>query len=129
MVEPMACAWAANAYWDPKEECVKNQSDKMLAQVLAETDDLYWISHVPPPLLKCKHNQADKESLDDLISTVKMAASKNKKQLKSAIKSSTMNQQKKMSFEDDKDATLKDTAMVASYNTMISQLTKQDSII
>ena len=37
----VARAQVANAYWDPKDECVKNTSNWMLAQVSMETDDLY----------------------------------------------------------------------------------------
>jgi len=58
-----------------------------------------------------------------------MAANKKKKQLKSAMKSTTFYQQKKASFEDNKNAASKDMTMVASYNTTISQLMEQVLLI
>jgi len=82
----VACTQAADAYWDPKEECIKNQSNKMLAQLSTEDDDFYWIADIPAPSPKSKCTQAEDESLDDSIFTVKTAARNKKKQLKLAFK-------------------------------------------
>jgi len=75
-----------NAFWCPKDECVKNQSDLMLAAALAEEDELYWeTDELKPPSPKRKRPQAEEESLDDLVSMVKTAMSA-KKGHKSALK-------------------------------------------
>jgi len=40
--KPDAQAWATNAYWDPKNECVKNASNKMLECATTDMHNLYW---------------------------------------------------------------------------------------
>jgi len=58
----------------------------MLAAALADDDDLYWEADTTkPPSPKCKRPQAEEESLDDSISTIKTAMSV-KKVPKSALK-------------------------------------------
>jgi len=39
---PVACAHASDAYWDPHDKCVKNTSNKMLEMATNDTDNLYW---------------------------------------------------------------------------------------
>ncbi len=79
---PTARRRAEDAFWCPKDECVKNQSDLMLAAALAaDDDDLYWEADImKPPSPKRKRPQAEEESLDDSISTVKTAMSVKKYQ-------------------------------------------------
>jgi len=77
--KPVAQCHAEDAFWCPKEECVKNQSDLMLAAALDTEDGLYWEAKAEkPPSPKCKWNQVEEEYIDDLISTVKMAMSTKK---------------------------------------------------
>ena len=77
---------ADNTFWCPKDECVKNQSDLMLAAALVEEDKLYWeTDELKPPSTKRKCPQAEEESLDDSVSMVKTAMSA-KKGHKSALK-------------------------------------------
>jgi len=52
--KPAARTRAVNAYWDPKEECVKNTSDKMLTVAMADNNDLYWAAENPPDLASPK---------------------------------------------------------------------------
>jgi len=47
--KPATRARAADAYWDPAEECVKNTSDKMLMEAMADADNLYWAAEKPAP--------------------------------------------------------------------------------
>jgi len=47
--KPATRARAADAYWDPAEECIKNTSDKMLTKAMANVDDLYWAAEKPAP--------------------------------------------------------------------------------
>jgi len=83
---PTARRRADDAYWCPKDECVKNQSDLMLAAAMADDDNLYWeMDATKPPSPKRKRPQAEEESLDDSISMVKTAMSA-KKAPKSALK-------------------------------------------
>jgi len=77
----MARRRADDAYWCPKDKCVRNQSDLMLAAAMADDNDLYWEMDVTkPPSLKHKQPQAEEESLDDLVPTIKMAMSEKKLQ-------------------------------------------------
>ncbi len=48
--KPTAHLRAADAYWDPKEECVRNKSDDMLNVAMADEDGLYWEAEVVEPL-------------------------------------------------------------------------------
>jgi len=77
--KPVACAHAIDTYWDPHDECVKNASDHMLELANNDTDDLYWAADIMAPTPQWKRAQADNESLDDSVSTVKTAASHKKK--------------------------------------------------
>jgi len=46
---------AKDAFWCPKDECVKNQSDLMLVVALTDDDALYWemdVTKPPPPKRK-----------------------------------------------------------------------------
>jgi len=74
-----ARARAVDAYWDPKDECVKNTSNLMLAEALAEDDDLYWAAEKPaqaePTSPKRKWVQLEEESLDNTVSTIKSGLS------------------------------------------------------
>jgi len=53
-------AWvqAVDAYWDPKEECVINTSDKMLMVAMADNNDLYWVAEKPHQI---QHHQSTNE--------------------------------------------------------------------
>jgi len=69
----VAHACAVDAFWDPKEECVKNTSNKMLSEALAEDDDLYWAAEKPaldPKSPKRKRVQLEEELLDDTVLTI-----------------------------------------------------------
>jgi len=121
---PEARAQAVDAYWDPREECIKNASDRMIDLSTTDTDDLYWATETATPTPKRKQVQANDESLDDSTSTVKMAISTKSKPLKSVLKASS-------STETTAHHNLKETDVttVASQNSAISQLTKQVSQI
>jgi len=69
--KPVACTHAIDAYWDPHDECAKNASNRMLALANNDTNDLYWAVDVIAPTPKWKQAQADDESLDNSVSTVK----------------------------------------------------------
>jgi len=53
---PEARRRAEDAFWCPKDACVKNASDLMLAEALDAEDGLYWDEEVTnkPPSPKCK---------------------------------------------------------------------------
>jgi len=113
--KPVAHACTADAFWDPKEECVKNTSNKMLSEALVEDDDLYWAAEKPAPdptSPKRKQVQLEEELLDNTVSTIKLGLSM-KKTKKSILKNSNSNDSKK------------DASTVASQATTISQLMKQ----
>jgi len=74
--KPAAQCRAEDAYWCPKDKCVKNQSDLMLAAALDDDNALYWEEDTTKPTSpKCRQPQAKEESLDNLVSMVKMAMS------------------------------------------------------
>jgi len=55
-----ACHRAEDAFWCPKDKCVKNQSDLMLVAALENDDALYWEVDIMKPLLpKCKRPQVE----------------------------------------------------------------------
>jgi len=116
-----ARARAVNAYWDPKDECVKNTSNLMLSEALAEDDDLYWAAEKPAPeepaSPKRKQVQLEEESLDDTVSMIKSGLS-TKKTHKSALKTSSTTDKSEKTNQ-------KDTATIMSQSTLISQLTEQ----
>jgi len=45
----MARHHANDAFWCPKDECVKNQSNAMLVAALDDNDDLYWEMDITKP--------------------------------------------------------------------------------
>jgi len=86
--KPVAHHRAKDSFWCPKDECVKNQSNLMLAAALADDDALYWeMDAVKPPSPKQKHPQVEEESLDDSVLMIKTAMSA-KKTPKSTLKGS-----------------------------------------
>jgi len=88
---PEARHQVEDAFWCPKDECVKNPSDLMLAEALEAEDALYWeVEVAKPPSPKRKRPQAEEESLNDSVPTVNMAMSA-KKMHKSAIKGDSSN--------------------------------------
>jgi len=123
--KPMARLRAADAFWDPKEECVQNKSDEMLNVAMADEDGLYWETDLVEVLpAKRKKIKVNEESVTNSISTVKMAIS--------SIKTSctTSNHQKSTEATPPaKNTTAKDAQMVASQVSTITQLTKQFSIL
>jgi len=119
-----AQARAVDAYWDPRKECVKNASDRMIDLSNTDTDDLYWATETPAPAPKRKWVQADDELLDDLTSTVKTAITTKSKALKSALKTTTTTDTTNSNNIKESDATT-----IASQSLAISQLTEQVSQI
>jgi len=71
--KPAARSQAANAYWDPKDKYIKNMSDKLLDVMNTDLDNLYWVVDQVPPSPKQKQTQAEDKSMNDSVSTVKMA--------------------------------------------------------
>jgi len=119
--QPTARARAIDAYWDPVEECVKNTSDKMLGEAIADDDNLYWEAEKPAPAPtspKRKRVQVEEESLDDTVSTIKSGLS-TKKTRKSAMKSTGTSDGKQNNTNQ------QDAQTVNSQATSISQLTEQ----
>jgi len=131
--KPAARRRAEDAFWDPKEGCVKNQSDLMLDAALTTDDDLYWEQETQkPPSPKRKRQETEEESLDDSISTVKTALSA-KKTPKSVLKSSPSKAGDATSQASDRKTRATrfntDTHTVASQVTTISQLTDMVSAV
>jgi len=122
---PMACCRAEDAFWCPKDECIKNQSNLMLAVELEDDNTLYWEEEATkPPSPKCKRPQAEEESLEDSILTVNTEMSA-KKIPKSAIK----NKQAMNGKQKTQTRFASDSQMVASQATSISQLTEMVSAV
>jgi len=114
---PAARCRAEDAFWCPKDECIKNASDLMLAEALKAEDALYWeMDIVKPPSPKQKRPQAEEESLNDLVPTVNTAMS-TKKPPKSALKSDMPNSHGKSQT-----CFMNDAQTVALQVTTISQL-------
>jgi len=114
---------AEDAFWCPKEECIKNQSNLMLAAALDNEDGLYWEAKVEKtPSPKCKCNQVEEESIDDLISTVKTASTKKPKSALKGSPSATTCSKTQTQFQSD-------SQMGALQNTMILQLTEMVSAV
>jgi len=123
---PTARRHADDAYWCPKDECVKNQSNEMLAVALADNDDLYWEMDVlKPPSPKRKRPQAEEESLDDTVSMVNTAMSVKKKNPKSVLKSAPLT----VARNSQQTRFANDTQTVTSQVTSISQLTDMVSAV
>jgi len=116
---PAARRRAEDAFWCPKDECVKNASDLMLAEVIKAEDALYWeMDDTKPPSPKRKRPQADEESLNDSVPTVNTAMSA-KKTPKSALKKDTTT-----SRNSSHTRFASDNQTVNSQVTTISQLTE-----
>jgi len=123
--KPEARHRAEDAFWCPKDECVKNQSDLMLAAALEDDNTLYWETDITkPPSPKRKQPQADEESLDDSVSTVQTAMSA-KKIPKSATKNKTATDGK----QKPQTHFASDSQTVTSQVTSISQLTEMVSAV
>ncbi len=122
--KPSAHVRAADAYWDPKEECIRNKSDEMLNVAMSDTDGLYWeieTAEIPNP--KRKKIKVDKESVTDSLSTVKTAIS--------SVKTRRTNpcQKQAATTPTTKNTTQQDSQMVVSQMSTITQLTEQVSIL
>jgi len=97
---------------------MKNQSNLMLAAALDNEDALYWEQDTEkPPSPKRKQPQVEEESLDNLVSMVKMAMSAKKH--KSILKGSPAT-----SCPITQSLFQSDSQMVTLQVTTISQLTK-----
>jgi len=97
----------------------------MLAVALENDDALYWEVDMPKqPLPKHKQPQAEEESLDDSVLTMKMAMSV-KKTPKSALKGATPTTEKGQT----QTRFTGNSKMVTSQVTTISQLTEMVSIV
>jgi len=116
---------AEDAFWCPKDKCIKNQSDLMLVAVLDNNNALYWEQQAEkPPSQKCKRPQVEEESLDDMVSTVQTAMS-TKNAPKLALKGSPSTAtwpETQMRFQSN-------SQMVASQVTTILQLTEMVSAV
>jgi len=113
-----------DAFWCPKDECVKNQSDLMLAAAL-EDDTLYWEEEAEkPPSPKHKRPQAEEELLEDSISTVHTQMS-----VKKVPKSALKHNQAANGKQKTQTRFASDSHMVASQATSISQLTEMVSAV
>jgi len=93
----------------------------MLVVVMADNNNLYWANKklaLDPASLKQKQVQVEEESLNNTMSTIKSGLS-TKKTRKSAMKPSATNKGKQAMKSQ------KDSPMIASQATSISQLTEQ----
>jgi len=123
--KPMARLRAADAFWDPKEECVRNKSDEMLNVAMADEDGLYWETEVVEVLLaKRKKIKVDEELVTDSVSTIKTAISS----IKTRCTTRT-HQPPAEATPPTKNTTPKDAQTVVSQVSTITQLTKQVSIL
>jgi len=123
--KPAARVRAADAYWDPKEECVRNKSDEMLNQALSDTDGLYWeIDTADAIPTKRKKIKVDDESVTDSLSTVKTAISSVR--TRRTTTASTQNAAKTSTATK---ANTSDTQTITSQVSTISQLTELVSIL
>jgi len=123
--KPAARLRSNNAFWDPKEECIRNKSDKMLTAALSNANSLYWEAEVQEPVTpKQKKIKVDDELVTDSILMVKMAISsiKTHQHNPSTNKGSESGVTKKMS-------TPTDDKTVSSQTSMITQLMEQVSIL
>ncbi len=123
--KPAARIRAADAYWDPKEECVRNKSDEMLNQALSDTDGLYWEIETAKAIpTKHKKIKVDNESVTDSLSTVKTAI----RSIRTQRTAMTTTQNAAKTSTATKANTL-DTQTTTSQVSTISQLTEQVSIL
>jgi len=125
--KPAARLQAADMYWDPVEECVKNSSDKMISSALGDDNDLYWAVDKEPPTLavspKHKHIQLEEELLNNLVSTVKTAVSTKKKCQMGNTKTKTDETSTNTCSKHKNKTESTDSTMANSQATSISQLT------
>jgi len=123
--KPTARLRAADAYWDPKEECVRNKSDDMLNVAMADEDGLYWEAEAVETLpAKQKKIKVDDESVTDSVSTVKTAISSIQQR-----RTNRSRQQSSDATPPAKNTTSKQAQTVASQVSTITQLTEQVSIL
>jgi len=73
--KPAACLRSMEAFWNLKEECVRNKSDEMLTAALSNADGLYWEAEVQEAPPKQKKIKVDDKLVSDSISMVKTAIS------------------------------------------------------
>jgi len=111
--------------WDLKEECIRNKSNEMLNVTMADEDGLYWEADAVEVIpAKRKKIKVDKESVTDLVSTVKTAIS--------SVKTRQTNSQQQKPMEampPAKNTTTQDAQTVVSQVLTITQLTEQVSIL
>jgi len=98
----------------------------MLEVATTDNDNLYWEIDSVLALPKQKRAQLEDELLNDLVSTVKMAAMQKKKTPKSTLKASPL---ALMTATTNVHGKLMDATTVASQNSAISQLMEQVSQI
>jgi len=82
--KPATQIWGNDAYWDPREECVKT-----LATICSNKwgqRQMICIGKSKAPMPQCKWVATDEELIDNSISAVEMVASQKKKVSKSALK-------------------------------------------
>jgi len=121
VVQACSQARAADAYWDPAKECIKNTSNKMLTVAMADDDNLYRAAEKSPldlALPKRKWVQLEEESLDNTISMIKSIMS-TKKTCKSALKTTNTKDGKKAK------TSITDSPTIASQATLISHQTSK----
>jgi len=121
--KPAVLSRAANTYWDPRDECVKNTSDKLLDIMNTDMDDLYWVVDQVPPSPKRTCTQVEDESMNDSVLMVKMVVTQKHQPQKSALK--------QMANTAGAESTICSNAthMVVSQASAISQLMEQVSQI
>jgi len=121
--KPAAHLRSTKAFWDPKEECVRNKSDEMLTVVLSDTDGLYWETDVQEQATpKRKKIKVNDESVSDSISTVKTAISSVRTRGPPTTTQTTMKETTSNKIQND-------TKTVDSQMSTITQLTEQVSIL
>jgi len=129
---PTAWRRADDAYWCPKDECVKNQSDEMLAVTLADNNDLYWEMDVlKPPSPKRKRPQEEEELIDDTVSTINTAMSV-KKNLKSVLKSSpstVVRNSQQTQFASDNQTVTSQVTSISQLTDMVSAVQQENKTI
>ncbi len=120
--KPATCLQSTEAFWDPKEECIRNKSDEMLMAVLSNADRLYWEAEVQEAPPKQKKIKVDNESVSDSILMVKTAISSIRNRSSHTSAQTTTNEEKVTK-------TPTDAKTVDSQMSTITQLTKQVLIL
>jgi len=124
--KPTTRAHSQDAFWNSKEECVQNKSNKMLLEAILDNDNLYWESDIieqAPP--KCKRIQAEDKSMMDSVSTMKTAISSIKTKQTMEKSNTTMAQAQCTATQ----GTPQDLQTVVLQMTTITQLTEQVSTL